>query len=157
MKKILLTENQVKTMTNNLINESADDNRYRREVNISIGVNGEQKYKGMEIEDIRPYSSQITLSYIIEQEQRSWGIKDISLYSIKGPSEIEAEIYFYPDESDDYQTETITIPLDWENSLFTEDKSGEGVVTIGNELDVTLYISENGEYSVEMSIDIYTL
>lgn len=156
MKKIILTESQLKMVRNNIINEESD-NRYRRNVNVSISIGSEHGYKGMEINDVRPSTKQIELTYVIEQEQRSWGIKDISLYSIKGPDQIDVEIEFYPEGSDDYQTEEITIPLDWENSLYTNNKSGEGIVSVGDNMDIMLYISENGEYSVEMSIDVYTL
>lgn len=155
--KIILTESQILMVKNRIINE-AEGNRYKRKVNISISTNYEQKYKGMEIGDVRPsLYSEIELNYLIDQEQRSWGIKGITLYSISGPSEIEAEIEFYPNDSDEPTTETIVIPLDWENSLFTNEKSGEGVITIGDELDISLYISESGEFSVEMSLDVYTL
>jgi hypothetical protein len=155
MKKLILTENQVKTITNTLIKESVDDTRYRREVKVSVGVNHEQKYKGGEINDISPYSPTMELSFDIDQEHRSWGIKGISLNSIKGPDSIEIEIEYYPEGSDDYLTDEITIPLNWDNVSI--DKVSNGLITVGDEVDITLYISETGEYSTEISMDIYTL
>lgn len=154
MRKIILTENQVLMVKKHVINES-EENRYRRKVKVDIGVNHEQRYKGFEIDYVTPYTSEIEVSYLIEQEHRSWGIKGISLYNIKGPSEIVAEITYYPDDSNDTMTDEITIPLDWEN--LSTDEVSNGLITVGDELDITLYISENGEYSVEMSIDVYTL
>lgn len=154
MRKIILTENQVLMVKKHVINES-EENRYRRKVKVDIGVNHEQRYKGFEVDYVTPYTSEIEVSYLIEQEHRSWGIKGISLYNIKGPSEIVAEITYYPDDSNDTMTDEITIPLDWEN--LSTDEVSNGLITVGDELDITLYISENGEYSVEMSIDVYTL
>jgi hypothetical protein len=154
MRKIILTENQVLMVKKHVINES-EENRYRRKVKVDIGVNHEQRYKGFEIDYVTPYTSEIEVSYLIEQEHRSWGIKGISLYNIKGPSEIVAEITYYPDDLNDTMTDEITIPLDWEN--LSTDEVSNGLITVGDELDITLYISENGEYSVEMSIDVYTL
>lgn len=156
MKKIILTEKQVESMTNTLIKESVDNTRYRREVKVSVGVNHEQKYKGGEINDITPYHPTMELSFDIDQEHRSWGIKGIDLNSIKGPESIEVEIEYYPEGSDDYLTDEITIPLDWENTL-SIDKVSNGLITVGDEVNITLYISETGEYSTEISMDIYTL
>ena len=155
MKKIILTEKQVESMTNRLIKESIDDTRYRREVKVSVGVNSEQRYRGMEINDINPYSSKMEVSFDIDQEHRSWGIKDISLNSIKGPSSIEVEIEYYPEGSDDYKIDEIEIPLDWDN--ISIDKVSNGLITVGDEVNITLYISETGEYSTEISMDVYTL
>jgi len=154
MKKIVLTENQL-DMVKKHIKEEADDNRYRREVKVSVGVNSQQRYKGMEINDIIPYSEKMEISFNIDQDHRSWGIKDISLNSIKGPDSIEVEIECYPEGSDDYISEEITIPLDWEN--ISIDKVSNGLMTVGDEVDITLYISETGEYSTEISMDVYTL
>lgn len=155
MKKVILTEKQVKSITNTLIKESTDDSRYRREVKVSISVNSQQKYKGMEINDITPYRPTMEVLFYIEQEHRSWGIKDISLNSITGPSSIEVEIEYFTNDSDDYKTEEIEIPLNWDN--ISVDKVSNGLITVGDEVDITLYISETGEYSTEISMEIYTL
>jgi hypothetical protein len=156
MKKIVLTENQLDMVKKHIAEEeSNNDNRYRREVRVSVGVNSEQKYKGGEINDVNPYSSKMTVSFDIDQDHRSWGIKDISLHSIKGPESIEVEIEYYPEGSDDYVTDEITIPLDWDN--ISIDKVSNGLLTVGDEVDITLYISETGEYSTEISMDVYTL
>jgi hypothetical protein len=156
MKKIVLTENQLDMVKKHIAEqESSDDSRYRREVKVSVGVNGEQRYKGMEINDITPYSSKMEVSFYIEQEHKSWGIRDISLNSIKGPSSIEVEVEYFTNDSDDYTTEEIEIPLNWDN--ISIDKVSNGLITVGDEVDITLYISENGEYTTEISMDVYTM
>ena len=62
MKKIVLTENQVKMLQTKLNENSNDDNRYRREVKVNINSYG-QKYKGMEVSDVSAHSSKIYLNY----------------------------------------------------------------------------------------------
>ena len=103
----LISESQVKNVTNTLVKESIDDNRYRREVKDSVRTNSSQKFKGMDINDINPYSPQMEVSFDIDQEHRSWGIKDISLNSIKGPSSSDVEVEYFTNDSDDYRTEEI--------------------------------------------------
>ena len=155
MKKIILTEKQIEKLKTK-INESAVGNeRYGRDINVSIGVNYEQRFKGMEINDVQPYDNKINVTYLIEQEHRSWGIKNISLYDIKGPSEINATISFY-NENDEEFSEDITIPLNWEN-LDTDTREGHGVITVGNDLDISLYIDQEGNFSTELGMEIYTL
>ena len=151
----LISESQVKNVTNTLVKESIDDNRYRREVKVSVRTNSSQKFKGMDINDINPYSPQMEVSFDIDQEHRSWGIKDISLNSIKGPSSIDVEVEYFTNDSDDYKTEEIEIPLNWDN--ISIDKVSNGLITVGDEVEITLYISETGEYTTEISMDVYTL
>ena len=151
----LISESQVKNVTNTLVKESIDDNRYRREVKVSVRTNSSQKFKGMDINDINPYSPQMEVSFDIDQEHRSWGIKDISLNSIKGPSSIDVEVEYFTNDSDDYRTEEIEIPLNWDN--ISIDKVSNGLITVGDEVEITLYISETGEYTTEISMDVYTL
>lgn len=154
MKKLILTENQVKTMTNTLIKESVDDNRYRRNITIDVETYG-VTYKGMEINDLTA-GYEVTLTYLIEQEHRSWGIKDISLYSIKGPESLEFEVEYWVDE-DNVETETITLPIDWEK-IETDTQTGHGVVTIGDTLIVSLKNTEDGEIVIDsLNLEIYNL
>ena len=154
MKKLILTENQVKTMTNTLIKESVDDNRYRRNITIDVETYG-VTYKGVEINDLTA-GYEVTLTYLIEQEHRSWGIKDISLYSIKGPESLEFEVEYWVDE-DNVETETITLPIDWEK-IETDTQTGHGVVTIGDTLIVSLKNTEDGEIVIDsLNLEIYNL
>ena len=132
MKKILVTENQMDQLRKNAQQE--DERRYRRSVTVdaeSYGVS----YKGMEINDISA-GYEMTLTYLIEQEHRSWGIKDISLYSIQGPESLQVEIEYYIDD-DNVETETVDLPVDW-SKVETDTETGRGVVTIGDTLIVSL-------------------
>ncbi len=151
MKKIILTENQL-DMIKNHINEGAIANdRYERRVSVDVETYG-IKINGQDIDWVT--APEITLSYLIEMEHRSWGIKGISLYDIKGPSEIELTITPQVDDGEDID---ITIPLNWEN-VEQENQEGEGVVTIGNEITIKLSNNENGEIVAEsIHVPVYSL
>jgi len=150
MKKILLSENQL-NMIKKRISEGINDNRYERVVSVDVETYG-VKINGNDID--WAVAGDIRLSYLIDQEHRSWGIKDISLYDIQGPSEIELTITPQVDDADDIE---ITIPLNWEN-VEQETQENQGVITIGNEIIVKLGNDENGEVVVEsIHVPVYTL
>ena len=152
MANILLSETQIQMIKNQLLKEDLD-NRYRKTVEVEIDNYG-ILFKGKEIDYITP--PQIELSFLIDQEHRSWGVKSITLYAIKGPDSIDVDVSYYISE-DDSETETISIPLNWD-LLETDDREGEGVITIGDILQIRLRNDENGNLVLgEMSIDTYTL
>lgn len=134
------------------VNESAVGNeRYGREVSVSVGTYG-AKINGEDID--WAVCSDMKVTYLIEMEHRSWGIKGISLYSIQGPSEIELTITPQVEDADDID---ITVQLNWEN-VEEETQEGEGVITIGNEIELSLGNDENGNIIVNsIHIPVYTL
>jgi hypothetical protein len=152
MKKIILTEDQMDLLRKNTQRE--DERRYRRDVKIDV-ESYRVMYKGMEINDITA-GYEPTLTYLIEQEHRSWGIKDISLYDIKGPEAIEIEVEYFIDD-DNTETETLTLPVDWSN-IETDTQTGNGVVTIGDTLVVSLKNNESGEIVIDsLHLEVYNL
>ena len=134
------------------VTESAVGNeRYGREVSVSVGTYG-AKINGEDID--WAVCSNMKVTYLIEMEHRSWGIKGISLYSIQGPSEIELTITPQVEDADDID---ITVPLNWEN-VEEETQEGEGVITIGNEIEVSLGNDESGNLIVSsIHVPVYTL
>jgi hypothetical protein len=157
MKKIVISENQYKNLQKMITEDS--DNRYERKVEVSVGTTGEYRYDGMVLDEITTYYNEMRLTYLIEQEHRSWGIKGISLYDIQGYPEIEVELHLYPEDSNDANDEIIKevkIPLDW-STLHTETYDQESVVTIGDTLNISIHVDKEGKFVPEMSIDIYTL
>lgn len=158
MKKVVITENQMKTLIDrisvkNKLNEAADDT-YSRDVVVDFYFNNNLLYKGKEINDIS--RSHITLKYNIQIDARQWGIKDISLYNITGPEEIETQIEYYINE-DDIEFENIKFKVDWDK-LDPNYRDNSGVISINNELQVHLSSDENGNLVVgSMDIDVYTL
>ena len=112
-------------------------------------------FNGNEIDWVEATS--IKLSYLIDIEAREWGIKGISLYAIEGPSEVELEVSYYPNGSDDPEQITVTMPLNWED-VNKEEESGSGVITVGDEIEITLANNEKGELIVSgITIPVYTL
>ena len=152
MKKIILTEDQIDLLRKNAQRE--DERRYRRDVKIDV-ESYRVMYKGMEINDITAGYNP-TLTYLIEQEHRSWGIKDISLYDIKGPEGIEIEVEYWVD-NDNTETETLSLPIVWD-SVETDTQTGHGVVTIGDTLVVSLKNNESGEIVIDsLHLEVYNL
>lgn len=159
---MIITESQMNKITN-LLTESKviteqSDNRYERKVEVSVGTNGTYRYENMVVDEITTYFNEMRLSYLIEQEHRSWGIKGISLYDIQGYDEIEVELYLYPEDSNDSNDmikKEVKVPLDW-STLNVDTRDGEGVITIGDRLDISIHIKD-GKFVAEMSIDVYTL
>lgn len=153
MKKIILTETQLQRVKNQLIMEGSEDT-YSRDVKVSVYA-GNKTYKGMEIDDIFPQTD-MTVSYNISIEGRSWGIKDISLYGIKGPDSVEIEVSYYVD-NDNTKSDTIVLPINWDE-LQTEDISGHGVVTVGDSIQIDLKNDTEGNLEIDtISMEVYSL
>jgi hypothetical protein len=150
---IILTENQL-NIIKKLVSEEESNNRYRR--NIKVNLNHfNLTYKGNEINDIIVIGD-IDVSYIIELDQRSWGIKDISLYNITGPNTIQLEVSYYIDD-DNTNDEIIELPINWEE-IDMEYMYNESIVTVGDTLNVELDNDNKGNLMIKsMSIDVYTL
>ena len=140
MTQIIVTETQLKNLTRRL-NEDSMDSKYRMECEVDLNYFG-AKYKGLEIDDIT--TSNMTLTFDIDMEGRSWGIKDISVYNVQGPSEIEVEVVYYPEEGEDSVDETITIPINWENVDMQKDDE-LSYIGIGGNIQIDLTNNENGE------------
>ena len=139
-------------MVKKQVTEGAIGNeRYGRDVSVSVGTYG-AKINGNDID--WAICSDMKVTYLIEMEHRSWGIKGISLYSIQGPSEIELTITPQVEDADDIE---ITVPLNWEN-IEEETQEGEGVITIGNEIELSLGNDESGNVIVtSIHVPVYTL
>lgn len=132
----------------------SNDERYSREVKVTV-YSSNVKINGEDIDGVS--CPNLRLSYLIEQEHRSWGIKDISLYSIEGPSEVEFEITPQVDDLDADDI-TVTIPVSWDTVVKLNYETGEGVVTLGNEIEVNLKNDENGNVVIDyIDVTVYTL
>lgn len=156
--KIKLTEGQVQRLKH--ISEGLED-RYNTQVKVIFLTSKDLNFP-YEINDIN--STNTRLSFDIDVEYKSWGIKGISLYNIQGPETIEAEIEYYGEDygkndyDDDLRTATVPVKLDWENALRVETESGSGQVTIDNEIEITLAgNTETGFYAREIQVLTYTL
>ena len=167
MKKVKLTEKQMSMInefvqneseeTPSTISESANDDRYKRtDINVSLYYSG-VKYKGFEINHIE--CADTTLLFSIDQEHRSWGIKNIYIYGIRGEEKLELEIDYFPNDNDDLEqsVETITVDLNWDN-LEVNNSEGSGVVTVGDDIEITLENDSEGNIIVKsMEIEVLTM
>lgn len=150
-----------KQIKENIINEEPS-NQYSRKIDVDVSVYGSKLYiltdSGVNeayIEEV--YIEPIYVTFNIDIDMREWGIKDISLYNITGPSEINATLSYYMEGDDDSREKEITLKLNWEN-LTTERQSGSSLITVGNELEIWLENSETTDLVVkEMSIETYEL
>ena len=153
MKKILITENQLNTIKNKLVTENSDD-RYRREVNVRIRPY-RASFKGKEINDVTANEG-VFLTFLIDIEHRSWGVKNVSLYDIRGEQTLNVRVDYFEDENTE-NYEDVNITLDWDK-LETESMNGEGIITIGDTLEIELSNDQNGNLIVgSMSIEVYNI
>jgi hypothetical protein len=153
MKKIIVTENQY-TKIQEFVNEDVDSqHRFKFEVEVDVNYNGKISHL---VESIT--APKMILSYLIDAEYRSWGIKSISLYDIKGPESIELEVQYYEsDQEIDPQTKYVQVLLDWENAEKTEE-NGMGVVCVDKEISIEITENENNDLICKkITIPVYTL
>ena len=111
MAKFVITEEQFNLIKKELSEDVKDvkDDRYQRSIKVDVDtydatINGETIDWAV--------SDKIQLSYLIDVEFKSWGIKDINLYDIQGPSEIEVVITPQVEDAEDV---VVTVSCDWEN------------------------------------------
>ena len=149
--KLRITEGQLERIKSQISEQGGD--RYNREVNVTFNAY-RANYKGHEINDVS--STRVRLSYDIEIEGRSWGIKGIYLGGITGPSEIETELEYY---IDDDNTDTVTIPmkLNWE-LVVREEEKGMGGVSVGDDVEIELVNDAEGNLMIkEIRVTVYSL
>lgn len=86
------------------------DERYNIKCEVELNYFGTE-YKGQDIESLT--APKINVSFLMGMEVKSWGIQAINIYDVKGPSEIELDLEYYTDESEDPVREEVVIPIDW--------------------------------------------
>ncbi len=155
MKKIVITEEQMSKINDYVsneesksttINESIMNERYEQKCEIDFNYGSDVKYKGHGIDDIG-YGLEYTLSFIIDQEHRSWGIKTISVYDVQGPEELDVEVVFYNEDIDDTVDEYITIKVDWDQVKY-EHESPQGMIGIDDTVQIELGNDSEGNIIV---------
>jgi hypothetical protein len=144
MKKIILTENQLQKVESQIIKESADY-KFQETVKFDIDYYG-VTYKGEEIDWVDDVQFDIT--FLIDMEYRRYGIKSISVYGFTGPDSVEIEITPRVDDAD---SETVTLPLRWNDDDFVQTEEREDLGWIGVDNDATLKLAndENGNLYID--------
>jgi len=163
MKKIVLTTEQMNKVTEYVstedlgstdINEAINDDRYEMKCKIYFNYASDLKFNGQEIEDIG-YGLEYTLSFRIDQEHRNWGIKSISVYDVQGPEELDVEVVFYPEGSEDPKEEYIIINVDWDSTNYEKEQSN-GMIGIDRDVEMELVNDSEGNIVVK-EIGVTTL
>jgi len=147
MKKIILNEKQVDKLMNKVVSEQqSDDGRYRIKVECeyeSYGV----KFQGQEVDEINGWKD-FTVTYMIDQEHRSYGITTLSPYAFSGPKEVELEIDYYNGE-DEHTTEVpMTVSLDWDKVTSTRDED-IGYIGMSSFMSIVLMNDQEGNIVVK--------
>lgn len=145
VKKLILTENQIKKLTDNVINENLYGDKFGTKVYCTFHYY-DLKYKGNVVEDILPI--ELHLTFDIDIEYRRMGIKGITVYNIDGPKTIEAEIEFYPNSEDDYNlsSEIVELEVNWGEEV--NSSNDESLVYFGVSPDVEIELSNDNEGNV---------
>ena len=151
MAKFIFTESQLKSIKKQINEGAMANDRYSNKVSVDVETYG-VKVNGDDIDWAD--CGDVTLNYIISVEHRSWGLKNISLYDINGPSEFEIEI---TPQTEDSENVYLNLTCDWDN-VEREEEEGEGLITIGNQITIKLANNENGEIYIEsVRVPVYTL
>jgi hypothetical protein len=153
MKKIILTEAQTKKLANRLINEQHLDLTDRYSVELDCSVTAHQvTYKGWEIDWVP--NVLINVSFLIDMDARSYGIKDINVYDIQGPTEVELMLEVYKEDADTTDEEYVTVQIDW-SKISKQQNREAGWIGIDRDAEMYLKNDENGNIVVD-SLEITT-
>ncbi|MDA8940796.1 hypothetical protein N9H34_01535 [bacterium] len=179
MKKIVLTTEQMDKIseyvsteetTQGEINEGLNDDRYEMKCKIDFNYASDLKFKGQEIEDIG-YGLEYTLSFRIDQEHRSWGIKSMSVYDVQGPEELDVEVKYYSSterdtgsawgDDTDYgpllKEEYIKLKVDWDSTDY-QNEEPKGMIGIDEDVEMELVNDSEGNIIVkEISVITYSI
>lgn len=148
--KLIITEGQVERLKSVL--KEGVDSRYNREISIEFDYY-KARYKGLAINYIEPVK--IRVSFDIEIEARSWGIKDIGISGISGPKSVEVLIQYYG-ENDEELEDWYVFHLDWTKLVTTDER--EGSITIGDVMEVSLGNDAEGRLLVtKMELPLHKL
>jgi hypothetical protein len=156
--KIILTENQIKRLTNKLkpkktiIEGTTRSEKFNDEVVVNVITHG---VKLNENEVDWASCEKIKITYDIGVEYTSWGIKGIGVSNIKGPSEFKVEIT--PEEVDDQvENVTLVLPYDWGNVQIKEER--EQRIGVDTEITLKLKNTEDGQIIIDyVSVTVFTL
>lgn len=149
--KLRLTESQFDRIQKKL-NEGAE-NSYSRTVQVSFYYH-KAKINNFPIDSVM--DTNITMKFTIEMEVRQWGIKDIVVGNIQGPSEIELDIDYWPNESEVLST-NMPLGIDWSIATI-EKETGRNIISVGDEIEIYLVNNEEGKLVVQkILIPVYGL
>lgn len=146
MKKIVLKESQVDKLVGKMVSEQITANgRYRQEVKIDFYYH-DVTYQGHKIDWI-PDTQEI-LTFEIDMEARSYGIKGVSVYAIRGPEEIALSMSYYPSDNDNEQEVELILRPDWEIAEVSTDEN-LGWIGVSQDVEMELKNDEQGNIVID--------
>jgi hypothetical protein len=162
MKKLILTERQTKGLVNNIIKEqvpamrateySLNDGRYRKRLRCKFYDIQELTYNGYEVTGFadgiyKVDYTYVDVSYLIDIIHETYGIKDIIVNDIKGPTAIEIDIEYLKDNEDTIR-EKITLPINWKKVKVIEEFDME-YFGLADDLEITIVNDDRGSITIK--------
>lgn len=136
MKKIIINEEQAKNLVEKMVSEQVlTNNRYSQEVTCGFSYHN-LTYMGEPIDWIEDVKT--TLSFTIDMEARTYGIKGVTVGDVRGYEGIEVDITVYPEGSDDPDVyESVVLKTNWSEAVVDND-ADIGWIGIDHEVQVDL-------------------
>jgi len=168
MKKLILTENQAQKLMDMIVQEQVpamrateyimNDGRYYIKATLNFNYHTEKTfYKGGKIDDI--LDTKVNVSFLIDIQHETYGITEIRVHDVKGPSKIQTTISYYPWNGEENEwgdiellEETITIDIDWKK-VRIEKYAGIAYFGIENIIYINL-IPDGHDGLIVKSIDV---
>lgn len=155
MKKIMVTNEQLEKINKFVseendsvaLNESLNNDRYEQECVVDFNYGSNLTFEGNEVADIE--STNMRVTFLIEVEHKSWGIKGIYLYDIQGYDEIDVYLDVYEEGDDDFTptSKRTKLKLEWDG-VDVEDNSGQGMIGIDRNVEIDLENDSEGNIIV---------
>lgn len=108
-------------------------------------------YKGGEIDSVSDVEFKLKFGLYIEA--RSYGIKSMDIVNLQGPSELDIEIEYYPQGSEDTATEVVTLPVDW-STVNMEKDTEMSYIGLSKNVDIELQNDSRGNLMIR-AITVY--
>lgn len=129
-----------------LVKEGYGDDRYEMECEVDLTYY-KTKFNGKEVEYAT--ADKMRVSFLIDIEARSWGIKYLNVYDVRGPKELDVQLEYYIDETgDEHRDQMIAVPIDWDKVVMTKNEE-LGHIGIDNVVRVTIGNDSSGNIVVQ--------
>jgi hypothetical protein len=171
MKKFILTERQAKGLVDDIIKEqipamrateySLNDGRYRKRLRCRFSNIYDLSYKGYKVtgfaENIYNVDyTYVDVSYLIDIVHETYGIKDIIINDIKGPTAIKIDVEYLKDnnitptkaEDEDIIREKITLQLNWNKVKAIKEFDME-YFGLADDLEITIVNDNQGGVTIK--------
>ena len=157
MKKIVLKESQVDKLMEKMVSEQiTDNNRYTQEVTCSFGYHDLNFREGEKIDWIPDVKCNV--SFTIDMEARTYGIKGVTVGDVRGPEEIEIEVSVLPEGSEDPELyPRVMVQPEWRRNVIVHNDADIGWIGISPDIEIELAPGENRGYPLGVrGIDVHS-